>query len=168
MKAQHVRARRILSLCCIAAGVILLLYPQIREWAGRYEVESQAEAYQGRMEQETDGRLREMWDSAERYNRELSRGAAVLTDPFLSEVRQQEQEYESLLAAGGDGLMGFVEIGTIDVYLPIYHGRMKKRWKRERDILKAPPCRWEGRGRIRYFPGTPACARRSCLQIWTS
>ena len=122
MKAQHVRARRILSLCCIAAGVILLLYPQIREWAGRYEVESQAEAYQGRMAQETDGRLREMWDSAERYNRELSRGAAVLTDPFLSEVRQQEQEYESLLAAGGDGLMGFVEIGTIDVYLPIYHG----------------------------------------------
>ena len=97
MKAQHVRARRILSLCCIAAGVILLLYPQIREWAGRYEVESQAEAYQGRMAQETDGRLREMWDSAERYNRELSRGAAVLTDPFLSEVRQQEQEYEAYL-----------------------------------------------------------------------
>ena len=44
-------------------------------------LESQAEAYQGRMAQETDGRLREMWDSAERYNRELSRGAAVLTDP---------------------------------------------------------------------------------------
>ena len=118
MKAQHVRARRILSLCCIAAGVILLLYPQIREWAAGMRWNPRRRLIRQNA-QETDGRLREMWDSAERYNRELSRGAAVLTDPFLSEVRQQEQEYESLLAAGGDGLMGFVEIGTIDVYLPI-------------------------------------------------
>ncbi|MCM1544992.1 MAG: class C sortase [Ruminococcus sp.] len=31
-------------------------------------------------------------------------------------------EYESMLNVGGNGIMGYVEIPTIDVSLPIYHG----------------------------------------------
>ncbi|MBP3940385.1 MAG: class C sortase, partial [Christensenellaceae bacterium] len=35
---------------------------------------------------------------------------------------EQKQQYEKLLNIGGDGIMAIIEIPTIDLLLPIYHG----------------------------------------------
>lgn len=111
------------SLCCIAAGVLLLFYPRLRDRLGQYETASQARAYESRVAETKESGLQRMWKEAERYNRQLTRETAVLTDPFVPEQGEKESErYDSVLAVGEDGLMGFVEIPDIEVYLPIYHG----------------------------------------------
>lgn len=61
-------------------------------------------------------------EKAQEYNRELL-GNVVLTDPFDPDaVKKQNEDYDNLLNIAGDGVMGSVEIPSIDVYLPIYHG----------------------------------------------
>lgn len=114
--------RRIFSICCLFAGVILILYPRIREVLNRYETSSQAEAYRSRVDSQDNSGLEDMWNEAVRYNCSVSGSAAVLTDPFVSGQEQDASAYEAVLSVGENGLMGFVEIPEIDIYLPIYHG----------------------------------------------
>ena len=46
-----------------------------------------------------------------------------MTDPFDESVMGEEnEEYESLLCMTDDGIMGYIDISSIDVNLPIYHG----------------------------------------------
>lgn len=123
MPNRKLRGRRILSLGCIAAGLLLLFYPFIRECLNKYETDSKAEAYRNLVTDAGEADVRELWDAAVRYNQDLAEGAAVLTDPFLSGKDEAEADvYESVLAVSDEGLMGFVEIPAIDVRLPVYHG----------------------------------------------
>jgi sortase A len=58
-----------------------------------------------------------MLSAARRYNEEL------LEKPFRWKMTEQEKaEYESILDISGTGIMGYIEIPTINVSLPIYHG----------------------------------------------
>lgn len=61
-------------------------------------------------------------DKARIYNKQLL-GNVVLTDPFDEDaVKEQNADYDKILNIDGDGVMGSVEIPSIKVYLPIYHG----------------------------------------------
>lgn len=55
--------------------------------------------------------------AAEAYNRSIPER----DNPYLLTEEQREQ-YEQLLNPGGTGIMGYIEIPVISVYLPIYHG----------------------------------------------
>lgn len=60
---------------------------------------------------------------AEQYNCVVSEGHIQLKDPFLEEEMDHAAgDYDSLLCMTEDGVMGFVEIPSIDLSLPIYHG----------------------------------------------
>ena len=60
--------------------------------------------------------LREMLEAAAAYNASLSPGVHFkLSD-------EEYAEYESLLDLTGTGIMGYVQIPSIDVNLPVYHG----------------------------------------------
>ena len=58
-----------------------------------------------------------LWDDAWNYNRDLTERP---NNYVLSEA--QKALYDSLLDVGGTGIMGYVEIPSIGVTLPIYHG----------------------------------------------
>jgi sortase A len=60
-------------------------------------------------------------EQAEQYNQELYERGSTL------ELNDEERaEYNSTLSFSGDGLMGYIEIPSIDVSLPIYHGSEEK------------------------------------------
>ena len=61
---------------------------------------------------------------AEDYNRNLNQAQVTLTDPFIADQQQEAEglEYDSLLNLSGNGMMGYIEIPTISVNLPVYHG----------------------------------------------
>ena len=60
-------------------------------------------------------------EAVRRYNKSLFKNAIVLTDPFDSDTYPiTDGEYNELLAF--DDVMAYIEIPTINVYLPIYHG----------------------------------------------
>ena len=112
---------------CIAVVAFLIalgitLYPMISTW---YNERHQAEVhihYQEKVEQVDNTKLIEAKELAVAYNQTILPGAQD-EDSFSKEALLSASEnYGSLLNLAGDGIMGYVEIPTIGVTLPIYHG----------------------------------------------
>ena len=107
----------ILLIIVLLVGLSLLLYPSFSEWwnsSRQTQVITQyAEAVANMDNEEYNAVL----DSAREYNESL-----VLRYNGYTLEGDQKERYAQELNYFGDGLMGYVEIPTIDVMLPIYHG----------------------------------------------
>ena len=112
---------------CIATLAFLIalgitLYPMISTW---YNERHQAEVhihYQEKVEQVDNTKLIEAKELAVAYNQTILPGAQD-EDSFSKEALLSASEnYGSLLNLAGDGIMGYVEVPTIGVTLPIFHG----------------------------------------------
>ena len=118
--------KKIIILCVavfaflIALGITL--YPMISTW---YNERHQAEVhihYQEKVEQADNTKLIEAKELAVNYNQTILPGAQD-EDSFSKEALLSASEnYGSLLNLAGDGIMGYVEVPTIGVTLPIFHG----------------------------------------------
>ena len=64
-----------------------------------------------------DDQYEELWASAWEYNSTILERSNrfLLTD-------EQKEQYNQLLNVGGNGIMGYIEIPSIGVTLPVYHG----------------------------------------------
>ena len=102
----------ILILCMMVLGVGVMLYPTISNWynelTGSYAIQEFKDTLEDRTEQE----LSEQKAMAEAYNATLRNEGTVSECPY---------EYNEIMDFG-NGMMGYIEIPIIDVYLPIYHG----------------------------------------------
>ena len=112
---------------CIAVFTFLIalgitLYPMISTW---YNERHQAEVhihYKEKVDQVDNTQLIEAKELAVAYNQTILPGAQD-EDSFSKEALLSASEnYGNLLNLAGDGIMGYVEIPTIGVTLPIYHG----------------------------------------------
>ena len=118
--------KKIIILCVavfaflIALGITL--YPMISTW---YNERHQAEVhihYQEKVEQVDNTKLIEAKELAVAYNQTILPGAQD-EDSFSKEALLSASEnYGSLLNLADDGIMGYVEVPTIGVTLPIFHG----------------------------------------------
>lgn len=82
--------------------------------------------YDKKAAQMSQKQISEALKKAVEYNKKLL-GNVVLTDPFDPEaVEKQNEDYDNILNIAGNGVMGAVEIPSIDVYLPIYHGNRQQ------------------------------------------
>lgn len=101
----------------LLVGIGLLAYPSVSNYWNSFHSSKVIVGYNDAVDQADQERLAQMFLEAQAYNQELlDRG-----EPFqLSKERQAE--YESLLNLNGDGIMGYVEVPSINVSLPIYHG----------------------------------------------
>lgn len=108
----------------VLTGVLLMAYP----FASNYLYERQQEeviyGYQDTVEKLEEAEADETIRKAAAYNDWLREREVVLTDPFDPEAIKAADgpEYSQLLNLYGDGIMGYVEIPEISVFLPIYHG----------------------------------------------
>ena len=110
------------------AGAGIFLYPAISNY---FAAENQAQiihTYRSAVENSDPVILEEEWEKAEEYNENLV--GDPVHDPFVpGSGFAVPDNYEEVLNINGDGVMGYVEIPDIDVYLPIYHGT-------EEDVLE--------------------------------
>lgn len=126
MKGGVSTKKKVITICiAVVAFLIALgitLYPMISTW---YNERHQAEVhihYQEKVEQVDNTKLIEAKELAVAYNQTILPGAQD-EDSFSKEALLSASEnYGSLLNLAGDGIMGYVEIPTIGVTLPIYHG----------------------------------------------
>lgn len=97
-------------------------YPAVSNYlAERFQGEVISD-YQNEMAKISAQKQQEEKEKAVEYNEKLTKGI-VLTDPFDPEViKADNEEYRSTLNFTNDGMMGYIEIPSIDVHLPIYHG----------------------------------------------
>ena len=104
-------------------GVTLICYPFVVSYLNRF---SQASAIDGYLDdaasesaQQMDAQLQEAMD----YNQQLLNASAVMSDPFSAEAFQAALDrYDEILDVSPTGIMGYLDIPSIKVHLPIYHG----------------------------------------------
>lgn len=117
---QHTRG--ILTVLLFTVGICALLYPLVSDWYNSRAQTKVVEAYDQSVEELEEEDYTAMLEAASVYNEGLL-GYVKLTDPFDESAESKaSKEYESLLNVNDDGVMGYVRIPKIDVWLPIYHG----------------------------------------------
>lgn len=107
----------ILLIFILLIGLSLLLYPSFSDWWNSMHQSRAIASYSEQVANMDDDKYTEIWNTAWDYNQSLLDRP---NDFILSE--EQEEAYDQLLNIGGNGVMGYIEIESIGVSLPIYHG----------------------------------------------
>ena len=105
----------------LSLGLALLIYPAISDLVSKWTSSATVNRYQQAVEDMDVSARQDMLTAASEYNRGLS--GTIIKDAFSSDDEEsvyQNKEYYSLLNL--NGVMAYVEIPSINVYLPIYHG----------------------------------------------
>lgn len=101
----------------LLTGLSLLLYPTISDWWNSFHQSRAIASYVETVEELDDDAYAQLWEDAQAYNEALSQDNSRFQPGEEESVR-----YNELLNLSGTGIMGYVEIPSIDVALPIYHG----------------------------------------------
>ena len=110
-------ASTMILILILVVGLSLMLYPSLSNWWNEAHQSRAIAAYSQEVSKLDENRYDELWQQAWEYNRSLvGRENVYLLDD------SQKAEYERLLDASGMGIMGYIEIPSINVSLPIYHG----------------------------------------------
>ena len=105
----------IILVVILLAGLGILLYPSVSDWWNSLHATRAISGYMTAVE-DLSGQDREaVLEAAREYNQKLQNGVNfTLTD-------KEREKYDSLLDITGTGIMGYVQISSIGVNLPIYH-----------------------------------------------
>lgn len=108
------KARRILPVCfgvlLLLFSAVLIAYPFISDAYYKYYNEREAEKHMQAVERAESTTLHDALELAQAYNAALAVGDEL---PVA---------YEDVLNLSGSGVMGYIEIPKLNIYLPIYHG----------------------------------------------
>lgn len=99
----------------LLAGLSLVLYPSIANYWNSFHATRAIATYAEQTANMSEAEYQRVWNEAVAYNQQW-RGNHFELSPA------EREKYESLLDIGGTGIMGYIEIPTIHVNLPIYHG----------------------------------------------
>lgn len=103
-------------------GVGVLAYPLVSSAINNYNMRNEAEIKVEEAAKKPHPEIEALFKEADDYNASLI-NTVILTDPFDEEAYEKiGAHYEETFDVDGKGLIGYVEIPKIDVYLPIYHG----------------------------------------------
>jgi sortase A len=106
----------ILLILILLIGLSLVLYPTISNWWNETRSSKVISDYSELVAEMDDAQYEQLWSDAIAYN--ASRVGA--SNPYLL-TPEQEALYPTLLNVDGNGVMGYVEIPSIGVTLPLYH-----------------------------------------------
>ena len=117
MKKKGNHLITILLVLIFLLGLSLLLYPAVSDyWNSKHQTRAIA-VYSEEVSGLDKDQYQALWADAAAYNASLRErdNAYLLTE-------EQKAAYEQLLNVSGLGIMGYIEIPSIDCSLPIYHG----------------------------------------------
>lgn len=102
-------------------GLSLLLYPSISEYWNSFRQSRAIAEYSESLAKLDADQKAAMIDAAEEYNRKLlNRQTGFALTP------EQKEQYDKLLNISSNGVIGYVEIPSIGISLPVYHGTEEK------------------------------------------
>lgn len=101
----------------------LLLYPFIANYVFEHRTDSLVHSVEETAQEIDDSKRQSQLALARQYNEVIAGGHIQLRDPFAAETGDGfADNYHSLLCMTEDGVMGFIQIPSIGVSLPVYHG----------------------------------------------
>ncbi len=102
-------------------GLGILCYPLLSAAINNLAARSEAEEYTKVTKEMPSARQVELLESAQKYNDSLTNNV-IITDPFDTEAfKKIGKAYEEALNVDGQGLIGYIDIPKINVYLPVRH-----------------------------------------------
>ena len=107
----------IILILVFLVGLSLLLYPTFSDWWNSMHQSRAVASYVEQVANIDEDQYEQLWNDAWAYNADLANreNSYVLSD-------EQKEIYNRILDVGGTGIMGYIEIPSIGVTLPIYHG----------------------------------------------
>lgn len=152
----------ILFVIVFLAGLSLLLYPTVSDYWNSFHQSRAIASYVDAVDNTDEQKLEEMRQAAEAYNEKL------LSKQDRYDMSDSDRaEYESLLDVSGTGVMGYVEIPSINVSLPIYHGTDNTILQIGVTISRAHRFRLAEQAHIVLFQDTEDLRHLSYLRILT-
>lgn len=106
-----------LLVIALLAGLSLLLYPSVSDYWNSLHTSRAVASYDEEVRRMDSGRYDALLASAHAYNRALFARGSLFS---LTDV--QREDYAAQLCIDDSGIMGYIEIPTIKLSLPIYHG----------------------------------------------
>ncbi len=107
----------IILILIFLAGLSLLLYPTVSDyWNSLHQSRAVAE-YAENVANLDNEKYDEMLEAAKKYNETL-----LMKDNIYIMTEEEREAYEALLNLSENGILGYIEIESIDCSLPIYHG----------------------------------------------
>ncbi len=121
MKKKINRLTTFILIFIFLAGLSLLLYPTVSDYWNSYTQSKTIASYVQNLNNIDTEKYDSIIKEAQKYNASLKNrvNSYLLSD-------QQQKEYTELLDITGDGVMGYVDIPSVDITLPIYHGTSEK------------------------------------------
>ena len=111
------RISTIILILVFLVGLSLLLYPTVSDyWNSLHQSRAITEYAEQVVNLDNDTYDR-LWSDAEAYNRTLLEKSSR-----FSMTETEQAAYEALLNVSGNGIIGYIEIPSIQCALPIYHG----------------------------------------------
>ena len=101
----------------LIAGLSLLLYPSFSDWWNSRIQTKLISHYNEVISTMNEEDYSAFWEGARAHNESL----LSRSNPYLL-TDEQRESYWAQLDPGGDGVMGYVEVPSIGVTFPIYHG----------------------------------------------
>ena len=107
----------IILLIVLIAGLSLLLYPSFSDWWNSMHQSRAVASYVEQVANIDEEQYAHLWEAAWNYNESLLDRPKTYT---LNE--EQKADYNRILDIGGLGIMGYIEVPSVGITLPIYHG----------------------------------------------
>ena len=107
----------IFLILALVTGLSLLLYPTVSDYWNSLHASQAVASYDQAVKSMDEGKYDELLQRAGQYNRDL-----FLRGTLFALTDEEREDYNSQLDIDGSGVMGYIEIPTIKVSLPIYHG----------------------------------------------
>lgn len=106
----------ILLILVLVVGLSLILYPTIADWWNSFHQSRAIADYDAILSEMKEEDYTHLFEAAMAYNEQLRQ----LKFPLMH--YDQVPGYDDLLDITGTGIMGYIDIPSIQVELPIYHG----------------------------------------------
>ena len=100
----------------LLAGVGIFLYPSVSDWWNSMHATRAIANYVEAVDSMSEQAKEEIIEAARQYNKSLANGANFNVSD------EKYAEYEKILDISGTGIMGYIQIPSINVNLPVYHG----------------------------------------------
>ncbi len=113
-------------LLIFAVGIGFLAYPLVSSVVNNISARNEAEVNIQKVAQTDEAKIDALFAEADEYNHSLV-STIILTDPFDPESYEKiGAHYRETFNVDENGLIGYVTVPKINVYLPIYHGTSKE------------------------------------------
>lgn len=98
-------------------GLSLLLYPTVSDFWNSFHQTRAIASYVDVVESLDEEQYEKMWKDARAYNKEMAE-----TGNLWVLTKSEKKRYQQLLNVSDTGIMGYIDIPSINCSLPVYHG----------------------------------------------